>query len=89
MKRVLTVAYDFPPRRTSGVYRTTNLTKHLSRLGWQPVVLTLAQRESDVEDATLLAGFPQEIPIERTKDLNISGWEDRAAAGIRATGGLK
>jgi glycosyltransferase involved in cell wall biosynthesis len=52
-------------------------------------VLTLAQRESDVEDATLLAGFPQEIPIERTKDLNISGWEDRAAAGIRATGGLK
>jgi hypothetical protein len=28
-KRVLVIAYDFPPRRTSGVYRTTNQTKPL------------------------------------------------------------
>jgi len=88
-KRALVIAYDFPPRRTSGVYRTTNLTKHLFRLGWQVTVLTVEQRAGDIEDATLLAGFPPEIRIERTKDANISGWENRAAAGIRAKGGLK
>jgi glycosyltransferase involved in cell wall biosynthesis len=88
-KRALVVAYDFPPRRTSGVYRTTNLTKHLFRLGWQATVLTVERREGDFEDPTVLFGFPPQIPIERTKDLNVSGWENRVAAGIRATGGLK
>ncbi|MBZ5516296.1 MAG: glycosyltransferase family 4 protein [Acidobacteriia bacterium] len=88
-RRALVVAYDFPPRRTSAVYRVTNLTKYLKGYGWLPTVLTVEQREGDLEDPTVLAGFPSHIPIERTKDLDISGWEDRAAAGIRATGGLK
>src|SRR5690349_7654601 len=88
-KRVLVVAYDFPPRRTSGVYRTTRLTRYLHGLGWIPTVLTVERREADLEDSTLLEGFPSQIEVERVKDLNISGWEETAAQGIRATGGLR
>ncbi len=33
-KRVLVVSYDFPPNRTSAVYRMTGLTKYLCDFGW-------------------------------------------------------
>ena len=88
-KRVLVIAYDFPPRRTSGVYRATHLTKYLNELGWRPTVLTVAARPGDLEDRTLLCDFPAQIPVERAGDLNISGWENKAAVGIRAAGGLQ
>lgn len=88
-KSALVVAYDFPPRRTSGVYRTTRLAKYLLLLGWRPTVLTVERRAGDLEDGSLLEGFPPQIVIERTRDLNVSGWEERVADGIRATGGLK
>lgn len=88
-KRVLVIAYDFPPRRTSGVYRVTHLTKYLNGLGWRPTVLTVTARPGDLEDRTLLRDFPSEVRVERAADLNISGWEDKAAVGIRAAGGLQ
>jgi glycosyltransferase involved in cell wall biosynthesis len=88
-RRVLVIAYDFPPRRTSGVYRTTNLAKCLGTLGWKPTILSVTERPGDLEDRTLLRDFPSEVRIERAKDLNISGWENKAAVGIRAAGGLQ
>jgi glycosyltransferase involved in cell wall biosynthesis len=88
-RQVLVIAYDFPPRRTSGVYRPTNLSRHLLPLGWCPTVLTVESGKYEAADSTLLKGLPPEICVERTKDLNISGWEETAAEGIRATGGLK
>jgi glycosyltransferase involved in cell wall biosynthesis len=51
--------------------------------------LTSRERPDDLEDRTLLQDFPSEVRIERAKDLNISGWENQAAVGIRAAGGLQ
>jgi glycosyltransferase involved in cell wall biosynthesis len=89
MWKVLTIAYDFPPRRTSGVYRTTNLVKYLGGLGWKPTILTVKERSGDLEDPSLLRDLPSEIRVERVRDLNISGWEERAEVAIHTAGGLK
>lgn len=45
VKRVLMVAFHFPPQRgSSGVQRTLKFTQHLPGLGWEPLVLTAHPR---------------------------------------------
>jgi glycosyltransferase involved in cell wall biosynthesis len=41
MKRVLFLAYEYPPVGGVGVVRTTQFAKYLPRFGWQPTVLTV------------------------------------------------
>ncbi len=89
MRRVLVVSYDFPPRRTSAVYRVTNLTKYLCKQGWQPTVLTIEGNRGDAEDPRILQDFPAQIRVVRISCPEISGWEESAGAGIRALGGLR
>lgn len=40
LKKVLIVAYYFPPRPGSGSVRPMGLAKYLPRFGWKPVILT-------------------------------------------------
>jgi hypothetical protein len=40
MKKVLIIAYYFPPMGGSGVQRPFQLAKYLREFGWEPVVLT-------------------------------------------------
>lgn len=40
MRKVLIVAYEFPPKGWSGVYRTMKFARYLPDFGWLPVVLT-------------------------------------------------
>jgi glycosyltransferase involved in cell wall biosynthesis len=87
-RRVLVIAYDFPPRRTSAVYRVTGLTKYLGRFGWKPVVLTIQGRPGDIEDPLLLQRIPPGTEVVRTKFMRISGWENRAASTLRKAGAL-
>ena len=43
MKRVLMIAYHFPPLAgSSGIQRTLRFVQHLPALGWEPMVLTRA-----------------------------------------------
>lgn len=45
MKRILMIAYHFPPiQGSSGVHRTVQFAKHLPDLGWQPIVVTVHPR---------------------------------------------
>jgi glycosyltransferase involved in cell wall biosynthesis len=45
MKRVLMVAYHFPPLRgSSGIQRTLRFAKYLPEFGWEPVVLSAHPR---------------------------------------------
>ena len=37
-RRVLFVAYDFPPRRSSAVYRFAGMMKYMHRFGWDEVI---------------------------------------------------
>jgi len=43
MKRVLLIAYAYPPCAEIGAVRPAGLAKYLPRFGWQPTVLTVKQ----------------------------------------------
>jgi glycosyltransferase involved in cell wall biosynthesis len=84
-RRVLLVSLDFPPRRTSGVYRPTGLAKYLGRFGWNPTVLTTGASSVSLwdakhEDETLLRRLPPSVRVERTPFFSVSGWEKKASA---------
>lgn len=55
MRRVLVVAYYFPPMGLSGVQRVAKLVKYLPRFGWEPTVLTVQPRGYFAFDPSLLA----------------------------------
>ncbi|MGE0405059.1 MAG: glycosyltransferase family 4 protein [Candidatus Korobacteraceae bacterium] len=88
-KRVLLVAYDFPPRRTSGVYRPTAFTKYLPQWGWLPTVLTIHPPRNAVSDAGLLSRVPESVRIERTREILLNAWENSALQAARSAGALQ
>jgi glycosyltransferase involved in cell wall biosynthesis len=66
LRRVLFVAYYFPPRGGAGVQRSLKFVKYLRQFGWEPTVLTDAhQRRSGAYDETLLAEVPEDTRIVR------------------------
>jgi len=58
-RRVLFVAYYFPPMGGSGVERPLQFVKHLRRYGWEPTVLTAWPDASAQLDETLLSDVPR------------------------------
>ena len=53
-RKVLVVAYYFPPMGLSGVQRTAKFVKYLPKYGWKPTVLTVAPTGYYAADQTLL-----------------------------------
>ncbi len=45
MKRVLVIAYHFPPLAGAGVLKTLRTARYLPKFGWQPLVLTVKNPE--------------------------------------------
>lgn len=72
MKRVLMVAYEFPPLGTGGVLRCTKYVKYLRDFGWEPVVLTIDESADPggVRNYSLLDELPPGIEIHRTPCLD-------------------
>jgi glycosyltransferase involved in cell wall biosynthesis len=67
MKKVLIIAYIFPPLGGSGVQRSLKFVKYLPQFGWQPFVVCGDDEEvfSDGYDPTLLAEIPPEAQVWR------------------------
>lgn len=89
MRRLLFITFDFPPQRTSGVYRHVGLCRYLTRFGWEPTVLTVAGGVADVEDASLLAKLPPQVRVERTSWLRLDAWEATATKVVKQAGALQ
>lgn len=66
MKKVLLVAYHFPPLSGGGVFRTLKFTKYLPEFGYQPHVLTVKNPRERTKDVTLLRELPAEATVHRT-----------------------
>lgn len=87
-KRVLFVAYYFPPRGGAGVQRSLKFVKYLRRFGWEPTVLASAyERRSGAYDETLLSEVPEGTEIVTVPSLerffvNLSRWGLGRAAGF-------
>jgi hypothetical protein len=62
---VLFVSIDFPPARTSGIYRPVFFSKYLIEAGWRVTLLTAATHLSTVEDASLSGKIHPELEIIR------------------------
>jgi len=68
-KKVLVIAYDYPPLGGGGVFRTLKFTKYLPRFGFKPYVLTIKTSTYHAWDPTLLKEVPPEAKIIRTFSL--------------------
>ena len=64
MPKLLMLAYDFPPRGGSGVFRVTKFTRYLPLHGWQPVVIAAAG-PGPFPDPHLLAELPADLEVTR------------------------
>ena len=66
-RRVLVIAYYFPPMGLSGVQRTLKFVKYLPQFNWQPTVLTVQPRGYLATDESLLEDLEgRDVLIERT-----------------------
>ncbi|MBD3168421.1 MAG: glycosyltransferase [candidate division Zixibacteria bacterium] len=68
MKKVLIIAFYFPPLSGGGVQRPLKFVKYLPHSGWKPIVLTINPDnvKSYVRDESLLEELPEEAEIYRT-----------------------
>jgi len=72
-KKVLVIAYYFPPMGLSGVQRTLKFVKYLPEFGWKPIVLTIAPTAYYAYDETLLSELDtHQIEIHRTETKDVT-----------------
>jgi len=66
MKKILMVAFHFPPfSGSSGVQRTLRFVQHFPALGWQPLVLSAQTLAYEKTSPDLLSEVPQSVLVER------------------------
>lgn len=63
MKKVLVIAYGFPPVGGAGVQRPVKFVKYLRDFGWEPLVLTVKNPSVPVLDNALLKDIPNGVKI--------------------------
>lgn len=68
MKRVLMIAYHFPPiQGSSGVQRTLRFARYLPEFGWEPIILTAHPRAYDRTSADQLDDIPNGVEVVRAQ----------------------
>lgn len=71
MKRVLIVAFHFPPFSfSSGLQRPLSLARYLAGYGWEPLVLTAGSPAYDVESQSPEADLPDGLVVVRAPALD-------------------
>ena len=72
-RKVLIIAYYFPPMGLSGVQRTAKFAKYLKRYGWLPTVLTVEPGAYFAFDDSLLKEIEEAgVRVVRTQSLDMS-----------------
>src|SRR5688572_26516420 len=64
-KKVLIIAYYWPPSGGSGVQRWLKFVKYLPQYGWEPHVFTPENPSFAIQDESLLKDIPEEAEIIR------------------------
>ncbi|MDM5187899.1 glycosyltransferase [Bacillus sp. DX4.1] len=69
MKKLLVVAYYFPPYGSVGGVRMTKLVKYFHRLGWELTVVTVSEEyyEKNEIDYNKFVDIPEAVQVIRTK----------------------
>lgn len=73
MRRVLLIAFHYPPLRgSSGIQRTLAFSRYLREYGWQPIVLTAHPRAYPNTGQDQLGDVPNDVPVYRPFALDAS-----------------
>jgi hypothetical protein len=71
MRRVLMIAFQFPPfAGSSAIQRTLRFVQHLPRHGWEPIVLSAAPSAYESTSDDLLKSVPPTTVVERARALD-------------------
>lgn len=83
-KRVLMVAYYFPPLSGSGVFRSLKFAKYLPGFGWRPTVISTDRPPEGwkFEDQSQVAEIPEDVEVVRVPD-HISTGQETSVSGER------
>jgi glycosyltransferase involved in cell wall biosynthesis len=73
-RRVLVLAYLFPPLGGAGVQRTLKFVRYLAPLGWQATVISTRSRDYPARDPSLLEEIPETTRVVRTPALPALRW---------------
>jgi glycosyltransferase involved in cell wall biosynthesis len=71
MKRVVMIAYFFPPEGSAGSYRPLRFVRQLPKYGWSPVVVTNDPYSYERHDPKLLDEVPAETEIIRVRSRDV------------------
>lgn len=86
-RRVLVVAYVFPPTGGAGVQRVTKFVRYLPEFDWECSVLTVANPSVPLTDDTLLDEVPESTVIRKARTLEPGyALKNAVAAGSGGTG---
>jgi glycosyltransferase involved in cell wall biosynthesis len=88
LKRVLFIAYHFPPLGGAGVQRSVKFARYLPEFGWEPAVVAgpLGGTESLLRDETFQRELPHALDLRRAagpEPASSSGWSARAERWLR------
>ena len=86
-RTVLLIAYHFPPvQGSSGMQRTLRFSQHLSKFGWQCVVLSISPRAYEARSSSTGNEVPPGVTVHRAfgldaaRQLSIAGRYPRSLA---------
>lgn len=72
-KRILIIAYHFPPCKTSsGIQRTLKFSTYLREYGWDPLILTISPLAYEHTSLDQLREIPDDVVVERAFGLDTS-----------------
>lgn len=73
MKKVLMIAYHYPPMRgSSGIQRALRFSQYLREFGWEPIILTVQPQAYQDTSADQLQEIPPGMIVERAFALDTS-----------------
>jgi glycosyltransferase involved in cell wall biosynthesis len=73
-RRVLVLAYLFPPLGGAGVQRTLKFVRYLEPLGWDATVITTRSQHYPARDPSLLHEVPASTRVIRTPAIPVARW---------------
>lgn len=92
VKRLLMVAFHYPPAQASGTQRALSFSYDLPEFGWEPILLTAHPRAYEKIDADSIMNIPPDLRVHRTFALDaarhlaikgrysrLTAWPDRWA----------
>lgn len=77
MKRVLIIAYYWPPSGGAGVQRWLKFVKYLPNAGWEPVLVVPEGASYPVIDLDLLKEVSSDLEVIRCPIVEPAGWLER------------